>query len=130
VSHESRADDRINDRRFWDGADAIARRLRLHLATLILLASVVTGASALVVKSVTASIRSDLSRNRDEVQSLGRELRDLAAAQRERTSADSVRFERTLDVVGLAVVAVVEPDGSPAQRRAVEELKRRRRITI
>jgi uncharacterized iron-regulated membrane protein len=126
VSQETRA----SDQRFWDGADAIARRLRLHLATLVLLATVVTGSSALVVKSITGTIRDDIRKNRDEVSRLRDEQHDLAAAMRERTQADSVRFEKTLDVVGLAVVAVVEPDGSPAQRRAIDELRRRRRITI
>lgn len=113
---------RRQDSNFWSNADALARRLRLHLATLIMVSGVVAGASALTVKALTATVRSDIAETRDELRSLARE-------QRARAAADSARFERTIEVVELAVVALVEPHGSPDQRDAVDKLRRRRRFT-
>lgn len=116
------AEQQERDTTFWSSADAIARRLRLHLATLMMVSGVVAAASALTVKALTATVRSDIASTRAEI-------RALALEQRARAAADSARFERTIEVVELAVVALVEPQGSPDQRDAVDKLRRRRRFT-
>jgi len=47
---------------------------------------------------------------------------------RAREVADSVRFERIVEVVEYAVIAIVEPATSEERAMAIAELKRRRRV--
>jgi len=121
-------EERQQDRTFWAGADAIARRLRLHLATLSLLGVVVSGAAALTMKAITKDAFEKVAAVRQDIASVRSEVAMLAALQRSREVADSTRYQKTLDIVGLAVQALVEPAGSEEQRAALSELRRRRRV--
>ena len=90
--------------------DHIARRLRLYASTIVLvgvtMATVVSG----VVLWATRDVRAQIS------------------ALNSRVAADSVRFERAMDVLELTAIALVEPDGSREQMDAIDQLRHRRRF--
>lgn len=112
---------RKEDLTFWGGADAIARRIWLHLSTLVLLAGIVSTVSAFAVRAMTRTVRQDIAEMRVELQS-------LSSLQRERAVADSARFVRLVEVVELATAALAEPEGSLEQRSAIAEIRRRRHV--
>lgn len=99
--------------------DVIAARLRSWTTAVLLAGTVIGGLTAASVKWVTGDVRKELAVTREELKAYARE-------QHFRAAADSVRFERGMDVVELAVVALVEPNGSDEQRRAVADLRKRR----
>jgi len=104
------------------GPDNIAMRVRNFSVAIIAAGTVIATITGFAVKGITAGVRAD-------VQSLHEEIRSIGIAQERRAFADSARFERAMDVLELAVVAIVEPDGSNEQRDAVAELRRRRHVT-
>jgi hypothetical protein len=55
-------------------------------------------------------------------------LERLERTQRNTAVQDSIRFERVMDVVEIAVVAIIEPDGSAEQKSAIEDLRHRRHV--
>ena len=103
--------------------DGVIQRIRLYGSTVLVIVAVVTLATGFVVREVTKDVRSDLRAVRAEVS-------NLSTNQNTRAGADSARFERVMQVVELAVIAIVEPDGSEEQRGAVYELRRKRRVTL
>jgi len=103
--------------------DVIASRLRNWTTALVLAGTVVGGLTAASVRWVTGDVRRDLAVTRSELQNYTR-------AQHERADADSVRFERAMGIVELAVIALVEPNGSEEQRRAVADLRARRHYVV
>ena len=102
-------------------ADNIVKRIRLWVGAAVLLVGVFTGVGATVVARSTSDVRTALSNTHDD-------LARLAYQQDARAEVDSLRFERAMEVLELAVVAIVEPDGSVDQKGAIDELKRRRHI--
>ena len=102
--------------------DTIAQRLKLYAGTVLLVGSLIAALTTLAVRWATRDVRAEVAAARSEV-------RALARVQQERASADSLRFERVLDIVELAVGALVEPEGSDEQRRAVADLRARRHVT-
>ena len=102
--------------------DSIAARLKLYAGTMLLVGTLVGILTAATVQWVTKDVRAEVMRTRAD-------LRDFVNGQRLKAYADSARFERVLDIVELAVVALVEPEGSTEQRSAVAELRRRRYVT-
>jgi hypothetical protein len=103
-------------------ADGFVARVKLYASTILVLSAVVTLATGFVVREVTKEVRADVKAVRAEMTGIGH-------AQAERAVADSMRFERVMQVVELAVIAIVEPEGSDEQRSAVSELRRRRHVT-
>ena len=85
-----------------------------YARTLAAVAAVVGGTTAVVVRWATADVRGEVA--------------DLHAEVVVRASSDSVRFERVMQVVELAVVALVEPDTSTERHAAIAELRRRRHV--
>lgn len=104
------------------GPDAVARRLRLYAGAILSVGAVLALLTAATVRWVTKEVRAEVTQTRAD-------LRNFIVEARAKADADSVRFERVLDVVELAVVALVEPDGSEEQKSAVAELRKRRRVT-
>lgn len=102
--------------------DSFVERVKLYGSTILIMAAVVAMATGFVVREVTKDVRSDLRGLRAEVS-------NLSTNQNWRAGADSIRFERVMQVVELAVIAIVEPDGSDEQRSAITELRRKRRVT-
>ena len=102
--------------------DTFIRRTRLWLGAAMLLISVSAGAGAWVVGKVTADVRRSIADTHDD-------LVQLAAIQAARAQTDSLRFERAMEVLNLAVGAIVEAPGTPEQRGAVEQLRRLRHFT-
>lgn len=102
--------------------DIIASRLKLYAATLLAVGALVGVATTGAIRWVTKDVQQEVAQTRAE-------LRAFAANQQHKAAADSSRMERVLSIVELAVVALVEPDGSEEQRSAVAELRRRRFVT-
>ena len=100
--------------------DSIAKRLRLWAGAIITTGALIAGITALAVKWVTRDVREEIATTRLELKTYW--MREAAQAK-----ADSIRFDRGMEVLELAVIALVEADGAEEQRRAVEELRRRRR---
>lgn len=99
-----------------------ARRASLYGGALLTIGTLASATIAISAGFVTREVRSTIAKTQEE----------LAATReyfRQRAVADSVRFERIMEVVELAVVAVVEPSGTQDQRSAVAELRRRRHVT-
>jgi len=105
-----------------DTVDGIAARLKLYAGTIIAVCAAVAMAAGGIVNYVTKDVRDEVAQTRVE-------LREFVLANERRVAADSARFERVLEVVELAVVALVEPDGSDEQRGAVAALRSRRTYT-
>lgn len=102
--------------------DRIAGRMKLYLTAAVLFVSAATAVGTYAVANVTSGIHAEIADTRGD-------LAQLVTAQQARGALDSTRFERVMDIVELAVVAIVEPDGSAEQKRAVAELRRRRHFT-
>lgn len=105
-----------------DVVDSIASRMKLYAGTILAVGTVVALTAGGVVRLVTKDVRDEVAQTRVE-------LRQFIDSNERRVTADSIRFERVLEVVELAVVALVEPDGSDEQRGAVAALRSRRTIT-
>lgn len=108
--------------------DKIARRVNLYAGALLSLASacaLVAVLAAQAVSKATEDLRTEAATSRARLEA---RLEALASEHRAKSRADSIRFERTLAVVELAVVALVEPESEDG-RSAVAELRRRRHVT-
>ena len=90
------------------------RRVRLWASTLLLVVGAVGGGAAWGSHKLTDGVRNDVA--------------GLRQTMNERQRIDSLRFERVMDITELAVVAIVEPVGSPERKVAVEQLRARRHI--
>lgn len=101
--------------------DRFVERVKLYAGTLVIVGGLVAGMSAVLVRSITAQVST-------QVEATGSEFRRFAAEQRALALRDSVRFERVMDVIETAVVAIVEEPGSEQQRSAIAELRRRRHV--
>lgn len=99
--------------------DTIASRLKLWTTAVIAVGGVVAFATAGAVKWVTRDVHEEIAQTRQE-------LREYIRYEQVRATADSVRLENGLDIVELAVVALVEPAGSQEQRNALVALRARR----
>jgi hypothetical protein len=102
--------------------DKWVARIKLYAGTIVVVGALVAGLSAVMVSSITAKVSAEQQQTRETLQSFIKTQRDIAGR-------DSVRFERVMAVVELAVVAIVEPIGSDEQVGAVAELRRRRHVT-
>jgi hypothetical protein len=102
------------------------KRVALYAGAILAVAAVVTLIStanaSYVNRFVLREVNASLMETKNEIRAVRTEFRQRAAA-------DSVRFERVLDIVEVAVVALVEEPGSEEQRSAVAELRKRRRVT-
>lgn len=98
--------------------DALAKRVGVYAAAIIAVLTL----SAATVRWVTHDVQDAIEETRAEVRQARVEFRSRAAS-------DSTRFERVMEVVELAVVALVEDPGSAEQRSAVAELRKRRHVT-
>jgi len=94
--------------------DKQVARVGSYARMVLAVAAVVMGASSLFVNAVTSDVKAEIRQVRDDLRS--------------RAVADSARFERIVEVVEFAVIAIVEPAGSPERTTAIAELKRRRRV--
>ena len=101
--------------------DHVTKRIRLYVSTFILAASVIGALTAFTVRQITSHVREDL-------QQLDHRILEISRVQHNYNFSDSIRFERAMDVLELAVAAIVESDGSPEKQGAVVELRRRRHI--
>jgi hypothetical protein len=101
--------------------DDLARRVRLWLGLAVFLVTTVAAAGTWAVSKMTSDVREQLLDTHAD-------LVALTAAQAARAAADSIRFERAMEVLELAVGAIVEPDGSTEQKQAIAELRRRRHV--
>jgi len=97
--------------------DQAMRRIALYAGT----ALAVIGLTSVTIRASQKDIRDSIKDTHDDLQELRLDLHS-------RTVVDSVRFERIMGVVELAVTALVEPNGSAEQSNAVAELRRLRRI--
>ena len=105
-----------------DRATRFAERIKVWGSMVLVVSSVITLTTGFVVRAVTREVREDIKATRME-------MRQITQTNRAQATADSIRFERVMEVVELAVVAIVEPVGSDDQRGAVAELRRRRHVT-
>lgn len=105
------------------GVDALASRVKLYSGTIMAFGAVVAVMTAAAVKFVTAEVSSEVRATRVE-------LHQYQAMQVAKSVQDSARFERVMEVVELAVVALVEPHGSSDQRRAVANLRSKRHLSL
>lgn len=112
-----------------NGIDTFVRRTRLWIGTLIMLLMATAAAGGWVVKKATDQNQQLAAEVRKSVADTHDDLVALASLTAERAETDSLRFERAMTVLELAVGAIVEPDGSPEQRSAIAELRRRRHVT-
>lgn len=95
--------------------DRAVRRLHLFGKAALTIAACFTLAGGWIAHAITADVKGDVTALRYDF--------------RQKAALDSVRFERMIEVVELAVIAVVEPDSSAARAEAIGELRRRRRVT-
>jgi len=105
--------------------DTFARRMNLYTATVVSACTLVAlfgMLSSRAVERATRTLRDEQTATRVQVEEL---KRDRRTEQR----LDSLRFERTMAIVELAVSAIVEPAGSQEKREALTELRRKRRIS-
>lgn len=104
-------------------ATTFAERVRLWGTAILAAAGVFTLLGSVAIKFATNDIRSDLRDLHDDV-------RAFSNAVKAQQYADSVRFERVIEVVEVAVVAIVEPSDSPARNEAVAKLRRKQGLAI
>jgi len=106
--------------------DKAAKRVALYAGAILAVASVVALVTTVNAGYVNRYVLSDVKQSITEARN---EIRAVRSEFRLRAEADSIRFERVMEVVELAVVALVEEPGSDEQRSAVTELRQRRRVT-
>jgi hypothetical protein len=98
----------------------------LYAGTVVAVGSVFAMVAALNASYVNHFVLRDvklaLADTRNEIRAVREEFHI-------RADADSIRFERVMNVVELAVVALVEEPGSDGQRSAVMELRKMRHVT-
>lgn len=104
-------------------AISFVEKVRLWGTAFLTLCAVVTILGGILVQFVTNDVKKD-------IQAIRTDLRDFAANTHAREVADSVRFERVLGIVELAVVAIVEPSNSPERSEAVAELRRHQGLSL
>jgi hypothetical protein len=88
----------------------------MYAKAVIVVATLIAGSASLFMRAVTADVQA--------------EIRDVREDLRLRAAADSIRFERVVEVVEFAVIAIVEPAGSDERAAAIGELRRRRHVTV
>lgn len=103
-------------------ADGVVARVKLYAGAAITVVSLVGMLTTAAVKYVTGPVHREVVAARTE-------LHKYVQEQKDRQAVDSLRFERVMYVVELAVVALIEPEGSTDQRRAVMDLRSLRRVT-
>lgn len=101
--------------------DYAVRRLKLYMSALLLVGGSLGAVGLAFIRYATADIR---AQHREML----REIGEVRADVLRRTEQDSARFERTMEIVQLAVVAIVEPPNSIARRGAIADLRARRRV--
>ena len=101
--------------------DTFVKRTRLWLGGAMFMVAAAGAGGAWLVNRATAEMHAEIQNTHDDIAA-------LAVEQHRRADSDSVRFERAMDVLELAVAAIVEPAGSLEQRSAVDELRRRRHV--
>ena len=109
--------------------DIFVRRTRLWLGTLIALLVTAGAAGGWVVKKVTDENHALAEQMKASISDTHDDLVALSQLTAMRAQTDSLRFERAMNVLELAVGAIVEPDGSAEQKNAIAELRRRRHVT-
>lgn len=102
--------------------DKLAKRALLWLTLLTGIVSAVSASSAWVVTKSNAKVIA-------RVQSAEAKLAGVVQAAHEKATADSVRFERAMQLVELTASAWLEPEGSPERQGVIAELRRRRTFT-
>lgn len=101
--------------------DEAAKRIRLYVSTVVVSFGAMGALIVFVINGITADVHED-------IKALDYKFTQAQERIREAQVADSIRFERGVDVLELAVTAIVEPSGSAEQRAALNELQRRRRV--
>lgn len=104
-------------------ATTFAEHVRLWGTAILAATGVLTVAGSFAVKLATNDLRTDVRDLHDDV-------RAFSSAVKAQQYADSVRFERVIEVVEVAVVAIVEPSDSPARNEAVAKLRRKQGLSI
>ena len=102
--------------------DVAAHRIKLWVTALLVVVAIASGVGSLVANAVTRDVRAGVLANRDYI----------AAVQNQmlrRSAADSVARDRMVRVIELAVVVLVEDDGSPERAAARRELRKLRTVT-
>jgi len=105
----------------WKRADGLVSRLKLWVATAVLCVAAISGLTAAAINGATRDVR-------DNLRTLNANLESQRQVARSYAVMDSVRYERAMDILELAVTAIVAPDGSPEQKSALDELKSRRHV--
>jgi len=105
----------------WKRADVLVGRVKMWVGTMVLVVAAISGLTAAAINGATHDVRESLH-------SLNVNIESERAIAREYAVIDSVRYERAMDVLELAVTAIVAPDGSPEQKSALDELKSRRHV--
>lgn len=105
--------------RMAQAMDKIATRLKLWTSAIILVCAIVAAATAACIKWITQDVHNEIAQTRQELQ-------EYIRLQHVQSQADSMRIEAGLDIIQLAVVAIVEPSGSDEQRVALSQLRARR----
>ena len=96
--------------------DKHLRRVRLWVSTGLLVGTTIIAVASYAANKLTGGIHAEIGQ--------------VSERLRQRETADSVRFERVADIIGTAVVAIVEPAGSPEQVAAIAELKKHRHVVV
>lgn len=91
--------------------DKVVSKVKLYITTLLLVGGISSGLTTWLVFKATSGVRAEVASLQDEAK------------------RGNDRFDRMADIVELAVVALVEPPGSPEREKALSELRARRRIT-
>ena len=101
--------------------DVFVRRTRLWLGAAFVAFTAVAGTATWAVQKMTTNMQDKLNDTHDD-------LVALTVRMDRRAEADSIRFERGMVILNLAVGAIVEID--PAEKQsAVTELRRLRHYT-
>lgn len=99
--------------------DAFASRIKLWISTIILVCAAVAALTAASVRWVTNDVHKQIAETRQE-------FRAWMQYQQQRAYADSVRFDQGMHIMELAVIAIVEPQGSISQQAALDDLRGKR----
>jgi len=109
--------------------ETVAGRAKLYAGTIVVVSAAITIIGGAAIRYATSDVSAEIRDNHAELTKVHQELVAFSSQVTTKAVVDSVRFERVMDIVELAVIALVEPTGSRTQRAAVEALRTRRHVT-